>query len=165
VSVRGAQIAFEIRQGLRGLIQGACCFRVAALVAVDGYRTQFKAAEDTDLFLRLVDQFELGNVSDYLYQIRVNPNSRSRSDLRRNVLYARYAIDCAARRKREQADRSFEAFAEWAERFSVSLKLEYWSMSLWEMSHRGGWRKLLILPSALMSPLRVYARITRRLVG
>jgi glycosyltransferase involved in cell wall biosynthesis len=165
VSVRKGQIAFEIRHGLRGLIQGASCFRVAALVAVNGYRSQFKTAEEADLFLRLTDRFELGNVSDYLYRIRVNPGSRSRSDFRRNVLYSHYAMDCARRRKRGQSERSFESFAEWATRWSIALRLEYWSMSLWEISHKGGWRKALILPAALMSPLRVYARVIRALVG
>jgi glycosyltransferase involved in cell wall biosynthesis len=165
VSVRREQIAFEIRHGLRGLVQGACCFRVAALVAVGGYRVQFKAAEDADLFLRLVDQFELGNVSDYLYRIRVNPDSRSRSNFRQNVLYSRYALDCSRRRSRGQAERSFEAFAEWANRSSISFRLEYWSMSLWESSHKAGWRKALIPLAALMSPLRVYARVMRALVG
>jgi glycosyltransferase involved in cell wall biosynthesis len=165
VSVRRRQITFEIRHGLRGLVQGACCFRVAALVAVGGYRIQFKAAEDADLFLRLVDQFELGNVSDYLYRIRVNAGSRSRSNFRRNVLYSHYAMDCARRRKRGQTERSFEEFADWADRFSLSLRLEYWSMSLWEISHKGSWRKVLIPPAALMSPLRVYARVMRALVG
>jgi len=165
VSVRGQQIAFEIRHGLRGLIQGACCFRVADLVAVGGYRLQFKAAEDADLFLRLVERFELGNVSDCLYQIRVNPCSRSRSNYRQNVLYSHYALDCARRRTRGQTERSFEAFSEWANRFSISLRLECWSMSLWELSHGGGWRKALIPVAALMAPLRVYARLARSLAG
>ena len=165
VSVRSGQIAFEIRHGLRGLIQGACCFRVGALAAVNGYRNQFRAAEDADLFLRLVERFELGNVSEYLYRIRVHPDSRSRSNFRRNVLYSHYAMDCARRRKGGQTERSFEVFAKWADRFSMSLRLEYWSMSLWEISHKGGWRKVLIAPAALMSPLRVYARLMRTLVG
>jgi glycosyltransferase involved in cell wall biosynthesis len=165
VSVRKRQIAFEIRHGLRGLIQGACCFRVAALAAVGGYRVQFKAAEDADLFLRLVDRFELGNVSDYLYRIRVNPDSRSRSNFRQNILYSHYALDCARRRKLGQVERTFEAFAERASRLSMSLRLECWSMSLWEASHKGSWRKALIPLAALMSPLRVYARIMRALLG
>jgi glycosyltransferase involved in cell wall biosynthesis len=165
VSVRRRQIAFEIRHGLRGLIQGACCFRVAALAAVGGYRVQFKAAEDADLFLRLVEQFKLGNVSDCLYRIRLNPDSRSRSNFRQNILYSHYALDCARRRKRGQTERTFESFAEWASRFSMSLRLECWSMSLWEISHRGGWRKALIPLAALMSPLRVCARVARTLAG
>lgn len=165
VSVRKGQIAFEITHGLRGLIHGACCFRVPALVAVGGYRVQFRGAEDTDLFIRLVDQFELGNVSDYLYRIRVDPRSKSRSDIRRNLLYARYAIDCARRRKRGQTEQCFETFAEWANRFSVSVRLEYWSMTLWEVSHQGGWRKALVPLAALMSPLHLYARVMRTLVG
>jgi glycosyltransferase involved in cell wall biosynthesis len=165
VSVRKGQITFEIRHGLRGLIQGASCFRVAALVAVNGYRTQFKTAEEADLFLRLADRFELGNVSDFLYRIRVNPGSRSRADYRRNVLYSHYALDCYRRRSRGRTERNFEEFAVWANRFSLALRLEYWSMSLWETSHKGGWRKVLIPLAALMSPLRVYARFTRTLLG
>jgi glycosyltransferase involved in cell wall biosynthesis len=161
VSARRGRIAFDIRHGLRGLIQGACCFRVGALVAVGGYRIQFRAAEDADLFLRLADRFELGNVREYLYRIRLTPGSRSRFDLRRNVLYTHYAMDCASRRRRGQPERSFEAFAEWANRFSMSLRLEYWSLSLWERSHAGGWRKALIVPAALISPLRIYARVMR----
>lgn len=165
VSVRSEQIAFEVRHGLRGLIQGACCFRVSALTAIGGYRLQFSAAEDADLFLRLVDRCELGNVSDYLYRIRLVPDSRSRSNLRRNVLYGLYALDCARRRRRGRAERTFQAYSVWATRFSLGLRLELWSMTLWEMSHRGGWRKALIPIAALMSPWRVYARAMRTLAG
>jgi len=165
VSVRKAQIAFEIRHGLRGLIHGACCFRVPALAAVGGYRMEFRGAEDTDLFIRLVEEFELGNVSDYLYRIRADARSKSRSNILRNILYSHYALDCARRRKRGQPERHFEAFAEWANRFSISIRLQYWSMSLWEISHQGGWRKLLIPLAAIMSPLHVYARVMRTLVG
>lgn len=165
VSVRTGQIAFEIRHGLRGLIQGASCFRVTALVAIEGYRPQFSAAEDADLFLRLVERFDLGNVGEYLYRIRLKPDSRSRSDLRRNVLYSRYALDCARRRMRHQPERSFESFAAWAGRFGVAPRLEYWSMTLWEASHGGGWRKALVPLAAVLSPLRVYARFARALAG
>lgn len=165
VSIRQRQISFEIRHGLRGLIQGACCFRVKALEEVDGYRLHFHAAEDTDLFLRLVDRFQLANVSEYLYGIRVARGSRSRSDLWRNVLYAHYAMDCARRRWRNQPERSFRTFAERATKSSIALRLEYWSMSLWERSHMGGWRKVWIGPAAVLSPLRVLARVVRAFSG
>lgn len=165
VSVRRAQIAFEIRHGLRGLIHGACCFRVTALSAVGGYRVQFKAAEDADLFLRLAERFELGNVGDFLYRIRINRQSASRSNFRRNVYYSHYALDCARRRKLGKDERGFEEFAQWADRFGIAPRLEYWSMSLWEMSHKGGWQTMLVPLAACLSPLRLYSRVTRKLVG
>jgi glycosyltransferase involved in cell wall biosynthesis len=165
VSVRKRQIAFEIRHGLRGLIHGACCFRVSALSQVGGYRVQFRAAEDADLFLRLDERFELGNVGDLLYRIRINPQSASRSNFRRNVYYSHYALDCARRRKLGKDERSFEEFAHWADRFAITPRLEYWSMSLWETSHKGGWRKLIVPVAACLAPLRVYARVMRRMVG
>ena len=165
VSVRKRQIAFEIRHGLRGLIQGASCFRTAALTAVGGYRPVFRVAEDADLFLRLAERFDLGNVGEYLYRIRVHSRSRSRADLRRNVFYAQYALDCARRRARARPERSVEEYARWAERYSLELRREYWSMSLWEASHRGGWRRALAAPAALLSPRRLVARTLRAVAG
>ncbi|MCX5914512.1 MAG: glycosyltransferase family A protein, partial [Deltaproteobacteria bacterium] len=46
VSTSPALIHWEIAHGLRGLIQGTCVFRTAALAAVGGYRAQFKRAEE-----------------------------------------------------------------------------------------------------------------------
>ena len=165
VSVRGRQIAFEIRHGLRGLIQGASCFRTAALMDVGGYRPVFRVAEDADLFLRLAERYQLGNVPEFLYRIRVSSGSRSRADLRRNVLYARYALDCARRRRSRLPERSLEDYAAWAERGSLGLRLEYWSMALWERSHGGGWRTALAVPAAILSPSRVVARALRAVLG
>ena len=163
VSRRPRQIAFEIRHGLRGLIQGACCFRTSALMAIEGYREQFVAAEDADLFLRLVERFEVGNLREYLYRIRTSPSSRSRGDLHRNVFFSRYALDCARRRRRHQRERSVEEYLTWATRYSLGLRFEYWAMTLWEQSHRGGWRRALVAPAALMSPWRTALRAVRAL--
>jgi hypothetical protein len=85
--------------------------------------------------------------------------------MRRNILYCRYAIDCARRRRRGLPERSFETFAAWAGRYSLSLRMEYWGLALWELSHRGGWRKALIPAAALLSPVRMSARVLRVLLG
>ncbi|MHC1684912.1 MAG: glycosyltransferase family A protein [Clostridiaceae bacterium] len=156
-------IRWEIRQGLRGLIQGACLFRTDALKAVGGYRVQFKQAEETDLFLRLSERYDLVNAPDFLYQIRVHAGSLSLRDVHRNVLYQFYGLDCAARRNRNLPERDFGAFQSHS---SALTRWRIWReerlLKLWRgsLGHQNIATRLL---AAFLDPRRVAARVLRKI--
>ena len=54
-------------------VHGSMMMRRASVVAAGGYRRAFTASQDFDLWLRLTEQFGLDNVSDILYEWRLNP--------------------------------------------------------------------------------------------
>jgi len=56
--------------------------RRAAVDAVGGYRPAFRDAEDYDLWLRLVDRFELANLPDVLMHYRCHPGQSTLQRLR-----------------------------------------------------------------------------------
>lgn len=77
---------------------GSVLARSVCLQAVDGYNEQFVVAQDWDLWLRLADRFDLANLEEILYQLRMSPRSitgRSRMSQR---LAARRAVQAALER-------------------------------------------------------------------
>ena len=163
VPVSDRLIRWEIRQGLRGLIQPVCTFRTEPLRRISGYRPHFKLAEEVDVFLRLAEGWELCNHPAYLARVRLNPTSLSMKNVRANILYQFYALECAQRRRRGQAEREYAAFAAampWPARFGVwreELLLKYWRA---QMGRKGPASLLL---AALLDPRRVLARVLRKL--
>jgi glycosyltransferase involved in cell wall biosynthesis len=103
-------IKWEIRQGLRGIIQSAAVFRSSALQTIGGFRSQFIISEDTDVFLRLSEQFNFINSTEYLHKSRLRENSLSTQNLRQAILFQLYALDCAKKRKTNRSDISFQEF-------------------------------------------------------
>src|SRR5262249_30853859 len=85
VPLRPARIRSELRQGLRGMIQGSTLFRTEALATVNGYRAQFRLAEEVDLFLRLVERFDLVNAPEFLYRIRLHDQSFAVANVTQNA--------------------------------------------------------------------------------
>src|SRR5690349_15640644 len=110
VPIRSSLIKWEIRSGLRGLIQGATLFRTEALVGIGGYRPQFLYAEEADLFLRLSEYYEFVNTREFLYKIRMNRNSLSLQDPHKNLLYHFYALQCSRNRRARQPEVDFQTF-------------------------------------------------------
>lgn len=63
-------------QGLGGAIaHPAVAMRRPAVMAVGGYRSAFKHAEDLDLFLRMAEYGQLANLPEVLFMYRQHPNS------------------------------------------------------------------------------------------
>jgi hypothetical protein len=156
-------ICWEINHGLRGLVQSACVFRTGALAAINGYRSQFMLAEEVDVFLRLAEHRELRNCHEFLCKIRIRPNSLSTKDVRQNILYQFYAIDCAKKRREGKLEQDFSCFVK-----SMPLKTKFWVrreeylLNLWrEHLHSGSLSHLLI--AALIDPKRVWIRGLRKL--
>jgi len=163
VSSRPKVIKWEIKNGLRGLIQGASLFRTEALVFVGGYRFQFPYAEETDLFLRLSEKFELLNTKEYLYKIRVNRNSLSMQDVRKNVLYHFYALDCSKKRRANIPEDKFELFMK---KKDWKLSLRIWHeeiiLKLWR-SNIAKQNIFLLFLASLIDPRRTIARLLRKI--
>lgn len=162
VPLSSRRIRQELRRGLRGMVHGATLFRTGALAAVGGFRSTFLHAEDVDLFLRLSEKYQLMNVPEFLYRIRLNPRSLSMANARRNILFALYAIDCADQRTADAKERSFEEFAA---TLSPGNRLAVWReecvLSLWRRGLGGSpWPRLL---AGVVDPRRVVARLQRRL--
>ena len=161
VPIRAQTIKWELEHNLRGMIHGATLFRTEALTRIGGCRSAFPHAEDVDLFLRLSEHGTLTNCPDYLYRIRLNLNSMSVANSRRNSLYGLWAVDCARRRRVSAAELSFEEYgAKLDLRSRVFLKREGLILSLWRAGMRrpGPWRYV----AALIDPRRSYARLLRK---
>jgi glycosyltransferase involved in cell wall biosynthesis len=154
-------IHWEIRHGLRGIIQGAAVFRTDALNAIGGYRSQFTSSEDTDVFLRLSEKFVFINSNEYLYKIRLREDSLSTQNLRQAILFQLYALDCAKKRKTKQSDISFQEFSRdqnsWL-RFSIwrdEQILSTWRKKMGQKNYQA------ILFSLLFDQRRIFARTLR----
>jgi hypothetical protein len=161
VPLRPARIRWELRRGLRGMVQGSALFRTSALAAVEGYRTQFRLAEEVDLFLRLADRFDLVNAAEFLYRIRLHDQSFAVANIEQNTRYVLYALDCARRRRSHLSERSFEAFsASMNIPTRIRLSREIAAVALWRTS-RSRYRWPLIALSALLDPKRPLARLLR----
>jgi glycosyltransferase involved in cell wall biosynthesis len=163
VSSSPGLIRWEITHGLRGLIQPVCFFRTSALAAIGGYRLKFKLAEEVDVFLRLADQYELRNCSDFLCKIRIRPGSLSLKNVHQNILYQFYALDCAKNRNNDKPERDFGVFSQSMSRVT---KFRIWReehvLKLWRDQMHAGRLSALILAS-LLDPRRVIVRGLRKL--
>jgi len=161
VPLRPALIKWEIRSGLRGLIQPSLLARTEALYAVGGYREEFILAEESDLFIRLAEHFTFINSPDYLCKIRLRPDSLSLQNTDENIWYSIYALKCMKRRKNGKTEQSYKEF-----RASVNMftRYHYWR-ERWLLFH---WRKSLtnsnffsLFLAGLIDPRRVISRILR----
>lgn len=60
-----------------GICHGAALLRRAVLLEMGGYRPEFSAAEDLDLFLRLAETGRLANIPKTVQKVRLHPTSHS----------------------------------------------------------------------------------------
>jgi glycosyltransferase involved in cell wall biosynthesis len=161
VSSRPSIVRWEVRHGLRGLIQGATVFRVAALEAAGGYRLQFKQGEDTDLFLRLSEHGELSNVRGFVYKIRLRPQSLSVADVRETVYNHFYALDCHRKRVQGMRERAYDEFARnmgWVQKFAAWREIQM--LALWRngMTQHSAFSLAM---AGVLDPRRVVSRAAR----
>lgn len=161
VPITSKRITWEIQHGLRGLVQGACLFRTESLAKINGYRQQIPQAEDTDLFLRLSDYYQFSNVKEFLYQIRINPESFSIRNLEKNTLYHQYALHCSKCRTRGFSEPRFD---DYLLSRGIIDKFDYYHELLFLSLWRKGMQEsniLLKILAAVISPKRLIARIGR----
>jgi|WetSurMetagenome_2_1015567.scaffolds.fasta_scaffold162764_2 glycosyltransferase involved in cell wall biosynthesis len=161
VPISSKTITWEIRNGLRGLVQGACIFRTSALVSVGGYNPQIPQAEDTDLFLRLSESFQFSNLSEVYYQIRINPLSLSISNSEQNIRYHLYVHRCFTRHLHRLPELSF---VDHCNHYSLLEKIRFNHEKLFLRLWRKGMQQsnpLYKFLAGMISPKRVVARLFR----
>ena len=73
-------------------VHGSMMFRRSALEAVGGYDEWFRMAEDFELYLRLATEFELRNIDEPLYELRIHEESTFGSQLEEGFLYTALAV-------------------------------------------------------------------------
>jgi len=78
---------------------GVAMFRRACLDTVGGYRDAFRYAQDYDLWLRILERYEVACLDDVLYKYRVTFNSISVTKLAEQDAYHALARECARRRQ------------------------------------------------------------------
>ena len=101
VAARGAQ---TVRRGLlthrKTPVHGSMMMRKDALASAGGYREAFRMCQDYDLWLRLSSRFEIDNLSDVLYQWRLDRQNiyatRRATQLKYHAVAAAFARERAA---------------------------------------------------------------------
>jgi len=87
------------------MCHGTALIRKNCLEEVGLYREVFERAQDYDLWLRIADEFEVANLSQPLYKLRVHRASISSSKKLQQDLYASLVIEMAEERKKYGKDR------------------------------------------------------------
>lgn len=86
------------------LAHPAVMFRREAVAAIGGYRRVLQPAEDYDLWLRLLDRFELANLDDVVLRYRVHTRQVSQAQLSRQILASAAARELSRRRRAGEID-------------------------------------------------------------
>lgn len=158
-------IRWEISNGLRGLIQGVTLFRTEALFNIGGYQNKYKFAEETDVFLRLTEKFDLHNSSDYLAKIRFYPASFSMTNFHKNTLYQFYALNCAKKRRNSEPELEFGHFIN---KMTWMTKLSIWHeetfLILWRM-YLVKHKSIYLIYASLFDLRRVFIRVLRTILN
>jgi glycosyltransferase involved in cell wall biosynthesis len=106
--LRALQGPDAVRRGLLTLrstpVHGSMLMRTSAIQAAGGYREAFAAGQDYDLWLRLTDRFEIDNVSDALYQWRLDADGVYSARRATQLKYAAIALAFAHERAAEGRD-------------------------------------------------------------
>jgi len=92
-------IAKALLRGATALCHGTVMFRRACFEKVGGYRRPFEHAEDYDLWLRMIESYEVENLTGVLYLKRLTLDSVSFAHFLGQQRGAAYALDCARRRR------------------------------------------------------------------
>lgn len=166
-----ATIMTALRRGNLALIHGSLMIRTDLLRSIDGYRLS-GVGEDWDMFLRLGEIADLGNLPQRCYYYRLHGTNNSSSQL--IVTHARiaYARRCAEARSRGQAEPTESEFQDerntrsrfakminQADYRSLSSYLSGRNMVLNGQPIRG---YILIAVAAALAPWRLLSRVVDR---
>ena len=107
---RGAAIRRGLRSARVTPIHGSMMMRRDALAAVGGYREAFRFSQDVDLWLRILERFEMANLPERLYQWRLNPQGVYAAQRLMQLKYCGVALAFARERARFGQD-SYDVLA------------------------------------------------------
>ncbi len=136
--------AASVKDGLRTArvspVHGSMMIRRDRLAEVGGYRSAFLTSQDYDLWLRLVERWDIDNLNEPLYQWRLSASSVYADRREVQLLYSGVALAFSAERARFGHDSYslLEASAGDLERFARQYKLEGALRAIWgELMLRG----------------------------
>jgi hypothetical protein len=86
-------------EGNTPLCHGSVMFRKACFENVGGYRERFRHAEDYDLWLRMIERYDIDNLPEILYQHRLVLESVSSRHFVHQKRSAAFALECAECRR------------------------------------------------------------------
>jgi len=89
---------------LHFMCHGSIMMRKPCVEALNGYREFFEYAQDYDLYLRVVERYEVSNLQEPLYKLRVHDESLSVKKRHQQMLYAALALELAEERKKSGTD-------------------------------------------------------------
>ncbi len=103
-----SQTTVDARKGLACLnssgIRGpshhcSVVFRKCDYEKVGGYRSQFRVAQDLDLWLRLAELGEVVSIPEVLFEAEFAPNTISGTSRKQQIEFSKLLIECAIRRQ------------------------------------------------------------------
>jgi glycosyltransferase involved in cell wall biosynthesis len=107
--------AAAVRDGVRGGLVSPChgsmMIRRECLSAVGGYRGAFRAAQDYDLWSRLLERWDIDNIDEPLYHWRLSPGSVYCAQRHTQIMFGGVARTFAVERARYGSD-SYALFEE-----------------------------------------------------
>lgn len=98
------QVTDALRNDGVGLLHAAAAFRKTAFEKVGGYRSEFRFAQDTDLWYRLCTVGSLAELPEVLFSVRIELNGISGRQTSRQIALAELARESHALRQRGKAD-------------------------------------------------------------
>lgn len=106
------------------------------VIEVGGYRKFYDTAEDYDLWLRILEVYEINNLPQYLTRYRVHPNQTTSLHIRRNVLAGVASRISGIRRSKGKSDYS-DDFSNiekllWKPRISIEVNFRAIKRLLWD---------------------------------
>lgn len=98
------EITLELINQGTGLVHPASAFRKSAFETVGGYRTEFRYAQDTDLWFRLAGIGLIWEIPETLFDLRIETTGISGQQISKQVELAEIARQCYQRRKRGEGE-------------------------------------------------------------
>lgn len=129
--------AAAVREGLQTArvspVHGSMMIRRDRLGEVGGYRSAFVTSQDYDLWLRLVEQWDLDNIDEPLYRWRLAATSIYAVHRQAQLLYSGVALAFSIERARHGSDSYalFEACGGDLETFAGRYRLEGMLQAIW----------------------------------
>ena len=100
------EAAEDLRRGIRGPCHGSVMFRADVYRQIGGYRSQFRFAQDWDLWLRVVEVGEVDSLARILYSRRVSVGCISTHRGSQQKRLAEIAREAFQARKRGESETS-----------------------------------------------------------
>jgi len=132
------------------LCHGSVVLRRVCLETVGFYREFFRAAQDYDLWLRIIEQYPVANLAEPLYRLREHPGSVNRVRWAEQVAFAQLALELAEQRKSAGVDmlglrlaarltekNAHGSMQQWMQTRKTMARVRHrWARALWEQGCR-----------------------------